>query len=115
MQACKFNALVFHQADEAYHIGPPQARESYLRMEKIIDVANLSGAQVGYANYLTTLHGLKTNFMVCSFRSYILLRLCSSERTCTRKITFFIFPRHLKWPYRSNYDVVMHSNKLNGP
>lgn len=34
------------QADEAYHIGPPAASESYLRQDKILNVAKLSGAQV---------------------------------------------------------------------
>ena len=35
-----------HQADEAYNIGPPAAAESYLRQDKILDVAKKSGAQV---------------------------------------------------------------------
>ena len=34
------------QADEAFHIGAAASRESYLNMEKIIDVAIQSGAQV---------------------------------------------------------------------
>ena len=34
------------QADEAYHIGAAASRESYLKMEKIIEVAKHSGAQV---------------------------------------------------------------------
>ena len=34
------------QADEAFHIGEAASRESYLKMEKIIEVAIQSGAQV---------------------------------------------------------------------
>lgn len=34
-------------ADKAYHIGPAAALQSYLRADKIIDVALKAGAQVG--------------------------------------------------------------------
>ena len=34
------------QADEAFHIGAAASRDSYLNMEKIIEVAKKSGAQV---------------------------------------------------------------------
>ena len=34
------------QADEAYCIGPPPSSESYLRQDKIIQVAKRTGAQV---------------------------------------------------------------------
>jgi len=37
---------IIFQADEAFHIGPAVSRESYLKMEKIIEVAIQSGAQV---------------------------------------------------------------------
>ena len=37
---------VILQADEAFHIGAAASRESYLKMEKIIEVAIQSGAQV---------------------------------------------------------------------
>jgi acetyl/propionyl-CoA carboxylase alpha subunit len=43
------------QADEAYHIGPAPARDSYLCMDKIIDVAKRSNAQVSYAPCSTSL------------------------------------------------------------
>jgi acetyl/propionyl-CoA carboxylase alpha subunit len=33
-------------ADEAYHIGDAASSSSYLRMDKILDVAKKSGAQV---------------------------------------------------------------------
>ena len=36
------------QADEAYHIGPPTASQSYLCQDKIINIAKLSGAKVIY-------------------------------------------------------------------
>lgn len=39
------NCVLF-QADEAFHIGAAASRESYLKMEKIIEVAIQSGAQV---------------------------------------------------------------------
>jgi acetyl-CoA carboxylase biotin carboxylase subunit len=39
------------EADEAYNIGPPQALESYLNIDKIIDVALNSGAQAIHPGY----------------------------------------------------------------
>ncbi|KAJ3202605.1 Methylcrotonoyl-CoA carboxylase subunit alpha, mitochondrial [Dinochytrium kinnereticum] len=41
----------FLKADEAYLIGPAASSESYLRMEKIIDVAKRSGAQAIHPGY----------------------------------------------------------------
>src|SRR5262245_3537802 len=38
-------------ADEAYHIGPPPSRESYLVMEKIVDVAKRAGADAIHPGY----------------------------------------------------------------
>lgn len=38
-------------ADEAYHIGPALSQKSYLRGEKIIDVAKLTGAQAIHPGY----------------------------------------------------------------
>lgn len=38
-------------ADEAYHIGPAPARDSYLRMDKIIDIAKLSNSQAIHPGY----------------------------------------------------------------
>ncbi|MGH9934190.1 MAG: biotin carboxylase N-terminal domain-containing protein, partial [Nitrososphaerales archaeon] len=37
-------AMHVRLADEAYHIGPPSPRESYLNMEKIVDTAKKAGA-----------------------------------------------------------------------
>lgn len=45
------NAPHVRIADEAYHIGPSAARESYLVMEKIIDVAKKSGAGAIHPGY----------------------------------------------------------------
>ncbi len=45
------NAPHVRYADEAYHIGPPPARESYLVIEKILDVAKRSGAEAIHPGY----------------------------------------------------------------
>jgi acetyl-CoA carboxylase biotin carboxylase subunit len=38
-------------ADEAWHVGPPPSRESYLRIEKVLDVARRSGADAIHPGY----------------------------------------------------------------
>jgi acetyl-CoA carboxylase, biotin carboxylase subunit len=45
------NAVHVRYATEAYHIGPPSPRESYLRIEKILDVARRSGADAIHPGY----------------------------------------------------------------
>ena len=45
------NARHVAMADEAVHIGPPAARESYLVAEKIIDAAKRTGAQAVHPGY----------------------------------------------------------------
>jgi 3-methylcrotonyl-CoA carboxylase alpha subunit len=44
-------ALHVEMADEAVHIGPPPARDSYLRADKIIDAAKRTGAQAIHPGY----------------------------------------------------------------
>ncbi|CAL1548836.1 unnamed protein product, partial [Lymnaea stagnalis] len=45
------NSMHVAMADEAFHIGPAAASESYLRQDKILNVARLSGAQAIHPGY----------------------------------------------------------------
>jgi pyruvate carboxylase subunit A len=45
------NALFAKYADEAYYIGPAQAAQSYLNINKIMDIAKGSGAQAIHPGY----------------------------------------------------------------
>jgi acetyl-CoA carboxylase, biotin carboxylase subunit len=45
------NALHVRMADEAYCIGPPASRDSYLNIESIIEAAKTSGAQAIHPGY----------------------------------------------------------------
>ncbi|MBM6596485.1 acetyl-CoA carboxylase biotin carboxylase subunit [Microvirga pudoricolor] len=45
------DALFVQMADEAHHIGPPPARESYLQIDKILEVAKRTGASCIHPGY----------------------------------------------------------------
>lgn len=45
------DALHVRMADEAHHVGPPPSGESYLRWEKIIEVAREAGAEAIHPGY----------------------------------------------------------------
>ena len=45
------DALHVRMADEAHHIGPPPSNESYLRWEKIIEVAKNAGVEAIHPGY----------------------------------------------------------------
>src|ERR1700761_8709754 len=45
------NGMHVMLADEAYHIGPPPSKDSYLNIEKIIEVAKKSGAEAIHPGY----------------------------------------------------------------
>ncbi len=45
------NALHVRMADEAFHIGEPPSSESYLRQEKILEAAKISGAEAIHPGY----------------------------------------------------------------
>eukprot|EP00128_Syssomonas_multiformis_P014382 Colp12_sorted_trinity150504_noHs@19407 len=45
------NSMHVQMADEAYHIGASPSRESYLRMDRILDVAKRTGAQGIHPGY----------------------------------------------------------------
>ncbi len=48
---CDRNALHVRLADEAWHVGPSSARESYLRIDAIVDAAKRSGATLVHPGY----------------------------------------------------------------
>ena len=61
------------QADEAYHIGPAASQQSYLSMEKVLEVAKRSGAHVSCSAHIGT-EGivLRLNGVISSFCDFSL-------------------------------------------
>jgi acetyl/propionyl-CoA carboxylase alpha subunit len=45
------NSMFVKEADEAYRIGPPPSKDSYLRMDVILDVIKATGAQAVHPGY----------------------------------------------------------------
>ena len=45
------NSMFVKEADEAYRIGPPPTKDSYLKMDVILDVIKASGAQAVHPGY----------------------------------------------------------------
>src|ERR1041385_858166 len=51
------SALHVRYADEAYLLGPAPSRESYLRADKIIDIARKCGARFGFVTHRSNRRG----------------------------------------------------------
>jgi acetyl/propionyl-CoA carboxylase alpha subunit len=45
------NSSYVKEADEAYRIGPPPTKESYLKMDVVLDVVKACGAQAVHPGY----------------------------------------------------------------
>jgi acetyl/propionyl-CoA carboxylase alpha subunit len=45
------NSMFVKEADEAYRIGPPPTKDSYLRMDTILEVIKSSGSQAVHPGY----------------------------------------------------------------
>src|SRR5258707_7576446 len=71
-------ALHVRQADEAVHIGPSPARESYLVGEKIIAAAKATGAQANHSGYCFLLED--AGFAQGLIQAWIILGWCHTFR-----------------------------------
>lgn len=59
------NAAHVALADEAYCIGPAPSSESYLKMDRILDVARRTGAEVCMRSLFSLFSSLARNMWIC--------------------------------------------------